>query len=186
MGLTERIVGAAKAAIHSSVHAHTLTDEELRTVFARAMGHLNNIPISYTIKSEVDFHYLPLTPGHFLMGTAYTELQPMDGSVKRLTKAVRYNSVCAMLTMFWKILVAELSKHLRLYNNWLSKTRRVKIGDIALLLDPAKQGTTPLFRITQAQTGIDREIRRIICFDNKKHLFRAITSIAVLLPAEME
>jgi hypothetical protein len=88
--------------------------------------------------------------------------------------------------MFWKILVAELSRHLRLYNNWLSKTRRVKIGDIALLLDPAKQGTTPLFRITQAQTGIDREIRRIICFDNKKHLFRAITSIAVLLPAEME
>jgi hypothetical protein len=97
------------------------------------MRRLNNIPISYTIKSEVDFHYLPLTPGHFLMGTAYTELQPMDVSVKRLTKAVRYNSVCAMLTTFWKRLVAELSTHLRLYNNWLSKTRGFKIGDIALL-----------------------------------------------------
>jgi hypothetical protein len=64
--------------MHSAVHAHTLTDEELRTIFSRAMGHLNNVPIAYTMKSEADFHYLPLTPGHFLMGSAYAELQPID------------------------------------------------------------------------------------------------------------
>jgi hypothetical protein len=29
------------------------------------MGNLNNVPIAYTVKSEADFHYLPLTPGHF-------------------------------------------------------------------------------------------------------------------------
>jgi hypothetical protein len=91
-----------------------------------------------------------------------------------------------MLTMLWKRLVAELSTHRRLYNNWLSKTRGVKIGDIALLLDPAKRGMTPLVWITQAQTGIDGEIRHIICFDGKKHFSRAITNIAVLLPAEEE
>jgi hypothetical protein len=89
MGLAERIVGAAKVAIHSSVHAHTLTDEELQTVFARAMGHLNNFPISYTIKSEGDFHYILLTPGHFMMGIAYAESQPMDFLFEKLTKAVR-------------------------------------------------------------------------------------------------
>jgi hypothetical protein len=60
-GLVERFVEAAKSAIHSAIHAHTLTDEELRTTFARAMGHLNNMPIAYTTKSEVDFHYVPLT-----------------------------------------------------------------------------------------------------------------------------
>jgi hypothetical protein len=59
-GLVERFVGAAKSAIHSAIHAHTLTDEDLCTVFARAMGHLNNMPIAYTTKSEVDFHYVPL------------------------------------------------------------------------------------------------------------------------------
>jgi hypothetical protein len=45
-----------------------------------------------------------------------------------------------MLDTFWKRLVAELSTHLRLYNMWKAKTRGVKLGDIALLLDPAKQG----------------------------------------------
>jgi hypothetical protein len=53
-GLVQRFVGAAKAAIHSAVRGHTLTDEELRTVFSRAMGHLNNIPIAYTVKSDAD------------------------------------------------------------------------------------------------------------------------------------
>jgi hypothetical protein len=69
-GLVKPFVGVAKSAIHSAVQAHTLTDEELRTVFSRAMGHLNNIPIAYTIKSDADFHYQPLTPSHFLMGSA--------------------------------------------------------------------------------------------------------------------
>jgi hypothetical protein len=137
-GLVERFVGAAKSAIHSAIHAHTLTDEELRTVFARAIGHLNNMSIAYTTKSEVDFHYVPLTPAHFLMGAAYSELQPMDVEVEKLTKALRYNRVCNMLDTFWKRLVAELSTHLRLYNMWMAKTRGVKLGDIALLLDPAK------------------------------------------------
>jgi hypothetical protein len=50
-GLVERFVGSAKASVHSAVHGHTLTDEELRKIFSRAMGHLNNVPIAYTVKS---------------------------------------------------------------------------------------------------------------------------------------
>jgi hypothetical protein len=185
-GPVERFVGAAKSAIHSAIHAHTLTDEELRTVFARAMGHLNNTLIAYTTKSEVDFHYVPLTPRHFLMGAADSELQPTDVEVEKLTKALRYNRVCNMLDTFWKRLVAELSTHLRLYNMWMAKTRGVKLGDIALLLDPAKRGATPLIRITQVETGLDGHIRRVICFDEFKTFARAMSSIAVLLPAEEE
>jgi hypothetical protein len=165
-GLVERFVGAAKAAIHSAVHAHTLTDKELRTIFSRAMGHLNNVPIAYTVKSEADFHYLPLTPGHFLMGSAYAELKPIDTESTKLTNATRYKiqqqatryRVCSVLELCWKRLVAELTTRLRVYNNWIYKTRGVKINDIALLLDPAKRGTTPLVRITQVQMGTDGEI----------------------------
>jgi hypothetical protein len=47
----------------------------------------------------------------------------------------------------------------------MAKMRGVKLGDIALLLDPAKQGATPLIRITQVETGLDGHIRRVICFD---------------------
>jgi transposase InsO family protein len=74
MGLVERFVQSAKAAIHSATNADALSDEELRTVFSRAMGHLNDVPIAYMVKSDANFHYTPLTPGHFLMGAAYSEL----------------------------------------------------------------------------------------------------------------
>jgi hypothetical protein len=124
---------------------------------------------------------LPLTPGHFLMGSAYTELQPIDTENTKLTNATRYNRVCSVLELFWKRLVAELTTHLRVYNNWISKTRGVKINDVALLLEPARRGTTPLVRITQVKMGTDGEIRQIVCFDGFKYFDRAITSIAVLL-----
>jgi hypothetical protein len=105
-GLIERFVGATKAAIHSALHAHTLADEELRTIFGRAMGHLNNVPMAYTVKSEADFHYLLLTPGHFLVGSAYAELQPIDTENTKLTNATRYDRVCSVLELFCKRLVA--------------------------------------------------------------------------------
>jgi hypothetical protein len=186
-GLVERFVGAAKAAIHSAVRAHTLTDEELRTVFSRAMGHLNNIPIAYTVKSDADFHYQPLTPSHFLMGSAYNELQPEDVEAGLLSKAIRYNRVCKLLDVFWKRLVAELlSMHLRSYNMWISKTRGVKVGDIAVLLHPTKKGTTPLVKVTEAPRDIDGHVRRVMVWDGQKTTARTITSLAILLPADQE
>jgi hypothetical protein len=36
------------------------------------------------------------------------------------------------------------------------------------------------------ETGLDGHIRPVICFDGFKHFARAISSIAVLLPAEEE
>jgi hypothetical protein len=65
------------------------------------MGHLNNVPVAYTVKNEAYFHYLPLTPGHFLMGSAYTELKPIDTESTKLTNATRYNRVCSVLELFW-------------------------------------------------------------------------------------
>jgi hypothetical protein len=101
-GLVEGFVGATMAAIHSAVHTHTLTDKELWTVFGRAMGHLNNVPVACTVGSEADFHYLPLTPGHLLMGSAYVEQQPIDTENIKLTNATRYDRVSSVLELFWK------------------------------------------------------------------------------------
>jgi hypothetical protein len=176
LGLVERFVGAARAAIPSAVHAHTLTDEALRTVFGRAMGRLNNVPMAYTVKSEAYFHCLPLNPGRFLVGSTYAELQPVDTENAKLTNATRYDRVCSVLELFWKRLVSELTTHL---NNWISRTRGVGINDIALLLDPARRGTTPLVRIARVRMGTDGEIRRVVCFDGFRYFDRALTSILI-------
>jgi hypothetical protein len=55
-----------------------------------------------------------------------------------------------------------------------------------LLLNPKKRGMLPLVRITEVQRGIDAKIRRVTVFDGFTHFGRAITSLAVLVPADAE
>jgi hypothetical protein len=47
--------------------------------------------------------------------------------------------------------------YLQGYNSWISRTGGVKKGDIALLLDTAKRGTTPLVRIRETEMGIHKK-----------------------------
>jgi hypothetical protein len=120
------------------------------------------------------------------MGSAYNELQPEDGEAGQLSKAIRYHRVCKLLDVFWKRLVAELSTLLRSYNIWISKTRGVKVGDVAVLLHPTKRGTTPLVKVMEATRDIDGHVRQLMVWDGQKTIARAITSLAILLPADQE
>jgi hypothetical protein len=79
-----------------------------------------------------------------------------------------------------------LSTHLRKYNTWIAEARGVKLGDIALLLDPKKRGLMPLVRIVGIQKGLDDKIRRVTVFDGHSEFLQAITSLALLVPAEEE
>jgi hypothetical protein len=90
MGLIERIVGAAKAALKPALRTTAVSGEELQTVIAKTMGILNNFPIAYTIHSDVDFHYRPLTPNHFLTGQPSAELQVDSDGKGKFTVAKRY------------------------------------------------------------------------------------------------
>jgi hypothetical protein len=49
MGLVERIISAAKAALKPALRTAALTAEEMRTVIAKTMGILNNFPIAYMV-----------------------------------------------------------------------------------------------------------------------------------------
>jgi hypothetical protein len=71
--------------------------------------------------------------------------------------------------------VAELSTHLRCYNMWISKTQGVKVGDVAVLL-----------HVTEAPRDIDGHVRRVMVWDGQKTIAQAITSLAILLPADQE
>jgi hypothetical protein len=73
---------------------------------------------------------------------------------------------------------------MRQYNNWIAETRGVKLEDIALLLHPKKRGLLPLVRVTKVDRGLDAKIRRVTVFDGFTHFPRAITSLAVLVPAD--
>jgi hypothetical protein len=54
------------------------------------------------------------------------------------------------------------------------------------LLHPTKRGTRPLLRVTEAPRDIDGHVRRVMVWDGQKIIARAITSLAILLPADKE
>jgi hypothetical protein len=182
--LVEKVVGAAKQAMKPTLQSRVVTGEELRTVFAKTMGILNNIPISYVTKSDMDFHYSPLTANHFLLGQPYSEL--VGSETGSLSAVKKFKKLTEILQVFWAKLVAKLSTHLRQYNTWITETRGVKLGDIALLLNLKKRGMMPLVWVSEVQRGLDAQIRRVTVFDGHSHFLRAITSLAVLVPAEEE
>ena len=90
--------------------------------------------------------------------------------------ATRYSRVGSILGLFWERLVAELTTHL---DGWVSKTRGVKIDDIALLLSPARRGATPLVRMARVRRGTDGKVLEVVCFDGFAYFDRAMTSIVI-------
>jgi hypothetical protein len=107
----------------------------------KSLHTLNKFSISYVTKSDMDFYYSPLTPNHFLLGQPYAELQGEE--TKSVSAVKRYKILSEILRIFSAKLVAELTTHLRSFNTWVAETRGVKMGDIALLLDPKKRGLMP-------------------------------------------
>jgi hypothetical protein len=97
-GLVERVVGAAKAALRLALRTALVSSEDLRTIFAKTMGNINNFPIAYIIRSNMDFQYRPLTPNHFLMGQPYAELQAEDTT--KITSVKRYKKSPGNVTHF--------------------------------------------------------------------------------------
>jgi hypothetical protein len=85
------------------------------------------------------------------MGQPYTELQAKDTT--KMTIVERYKKVQEILPIFGAKLIAELTPHLRQYNNWIAETGGVKEGDIALLLYPKKRG---MFSAGQNYGGPER------------------------------
>jgi hypothetical protein len=108
---------------------------------AKALSHFNT-----------KFQFAPPRAPHF------------QGLVERFveaTKATIHSAVHAH-TLTDKELSAIFSPAMGRLNNvpiaYTSKTRGVKMDDIALLLDPARRGTTPLVRMARVRRGTDGEI----------------------------
>ncbi|EFN86785.1 hypothetical protein EAI_00049, partial [Harpegnathos saltator] len=87
--------------LHRILGPHTLTFEELTTLLCKIEACLNSRPIA-PISDTLD-DYEPLTPRHFLIGSALTavpEPSVLDVNEHRLT---RWQLVRQITERFWKV-----------------------------------------------------------------------------------
>ena len=196
-GVFERLIGSVKRALYHALPGTSLfTMEQLQTAFAIVEGTLNSRPLAY-LSGEAG-EPAPLTPNHFLYGSASRPVQVVPaGGPQHLAR--RWLQVQEAAGVFWERLQREIRPHLQLIN----KQKRghytdLRAGDIVAFLHPTCRGRWPLARVKETYPGKDGRVRSILVTLPQiapgreyqrlrdRELRRDVSSVVLLLPAEEE
>lgn len=183
-GLWKAGVRSIKHHLRRVLGAHTPTFEEFSTFLCKIEACLNSRPLSLISDSLDD--YEPLTPGHFLIGSALTvnpELSLMHLNENRLS---RFQLVRQIAERFWKIWYADYINTLQQRHKWLKVRPQIRIGTMVTLrnstLPPCKW---ELGRITKCHAGPDGLIRVVSVKTATSEYKRPIAQLCVL-PVDIE
>ena len=163
-GVFERLVGAAKSALYHVLPSHlSLSWEQLLTAFAVVEGILNARPLAYTSSDAQD--YAPLTPNHFLYGSAST---PLFFPEANTSLAKKWGSLQSWTQAYLEQLERELRPHLQLATKTRARGRvnqkaaqDLQQGDVVTFLLPSSARMWPLARITKVFPGKDGRVRTV-------------------------
>ncbi|XP_019699633.2 uncharacterized protein LOC109504397 [Harpegnathos saltator] len=115
-GLWEAGIKSVKHHVGRSLKNQTLTFEEFTTLLCQIEACLNSRPIA-PLSDTLD-DYEPLTPGHFLIGSALTAIpEPslLDLNEQRLT---RWQLIRQLAERFWRLWYADYVNSLQQRNKW--------------------------------------------------------------------
>ncbi len=188
-GVFERLIGSAKRALVHVLPAHVnLTLEQLVTSFAHVEAILNSRPLSYV--SAGPDSLAPLTPNHFLYGSAS---QPLFDAVTQTLAAYPakcWNFVQATMKQFADRFAKEILPGLHFSTAKNSKHYvPLKVGDVVSFFMPVQAKQWPLAVVDQIYPGIDGLVRtvRLRVRNNhgeEKFYIRNVRKIILLLSAE--
>lgn len=114
------------------VGAHTLTYEELITLLCNVEACLNSRPITPLTNGFEDSE--PLTPGHFLIGSALTAIPESSILALKENRLSRWQLIKQMSERFWKVWAADYLNTLQQRVKWRGvSSSPLRIGQLVLL-----------------------------------------------------
>jgi hypothetical protein len=184
-GLWEARVRSVELHLRRVIGSHTLTFEEMTTLLCNIEACLNSRPLA-PLTDSVD-EYDPLTPGHFLIGSAIRaspEPSVLNLNENRLS---RWQIVRQMTERFWKMWQNDYINTLQQRVKWKRMTPdTIRIGQLVLirntLLPPCKW---ELGRITQCHPGTDGLVRVVTIKTSTAEYKRPLVKLC-LLPIDAE
>ncbi|XP_076384568.1 uncharacterized protein LOC143263623 [Megalopta genalis] len=109
-----------------------LTFEELYTLLTQIESCLNSRPLSPLSSDPTDLN--PLTPGHFLIGTALTTLPSHDLRDIKVTRLNRYQLIQQMVQHFWQRWQRECIQQLQQRHKWQhSTTSKLAVDSLVII-----------------------------------------------------
>ncbi|XP_076384507.1 uncharacterized protein LOC143263380 [Megalopta genalis] len=158
-GLWEGAVKSAKYHLTRVIGDQRLTFEELYTLLTQIESSLNSRPLSPLSSDPTDLN--PLTPGHFLIGTALTTLPSDDLRDIKVTRLNRYQLIQQMVQHFWQMWQRECIQQLQQRHKWQhSTTSKLAVYSLVIIKEdnlPPLQWS--MGRIVQVHPGTDGVIR---------------------------
>ena len=159
-GVFERLVGAAKAALYHALPSHlALTLEQLQTAFAEVEALLNSRPLAYVSTEGKD--PTPLTPNHFLAGSASIPVLSAPWPAVAGNLARRWELVEKTLRLFHRRFEREVLPHYQAATRRRGCGRELKVGDVVTFLLPTAHHKWPLALVTAVFPGKDGHVRTI-------------------------
>jgi len=184
-GLWEAGVKSVKHHLRRVVGSHTLTFEEFITVLCQVEACLNSRPLA-PLTDTVD-DYEPLTPGHFLIGSALTT--PPEPSLLNINenRLSRWQLVRQLTERFWRLWQNDYINTLQQRAKW-QKTARdsIRVGQLVLLRNPLLPPCKwELGRITKCHVGADHLARVITVKTASGEYKRPLVKVCIL-PVDIE
>ena len=151
------------------------TYEEFTTLLCQIESVLNSRPLSPMSSDANDLE--PLTPGHFLIGSALTSL-PEIPTTKPLNAVKRFELVKTLTQHFWNRWQKEYLNNLQAVSKWKKENQQPKVGDLVFLAEDSTPALHwPLARIIELYDGNDNVVRVAKIKTKKSVLIRPLSNL---------
>ncbi|XP_011859408.1 PREDICTED: uncharacterized protein LOC105556905 [Vollenhovia emeryi] len=178
-GLWESGVRSVKHHLRRVLGSHTLTFEEFTTLLSRIEACLNSRPIGPLTDTLDDFE--PLTPGHFLIGSAITT--PPEPSLLHIndSRLSRWQTLRQLTERFWQLWQSDYVNALQQRSKWCRETKEIKPGTMVLLRNPLLPPCKwELGRVMQCHPGSDGLVRVVSVKTASSEYKRPIVKLCIL------
>ncbi|XP_056647358.1 uncharacterized protein LOC130452026, partial [Diorhabda sublineata] len=179
-GLWERAVRSTKYHLKRVLNNTYLTYEEFYTLLSQIEGILNSRPLLPLTEDPDDLQ--PLTPAHFLIGTAIQTIPEPAVPADHKIQLSRYKHITMMIQHFWTMWSKDYLNLLQQRPKWRgTQIDSIQVGSMVLLKE---DGTPPmswkLGRIVKTHPGSDGLVRVVTVKTYSGITKRAINKICVL------
>lgn len=180
-GVWERMVQCVKRVLRHTLKEVSPREYTLQCLMIEAENVVNSRPLTH-LPISVDQEE-PLTPNHFLLGTANTAQTPSGSEPfqKLCTLRKQWRIARQLRDRFWKRWISEYLPTLTRRSKWCQVTEPLKEGDLVFICDrdmPRRQWCRG--RVERVYQGVDGVVRRADVRTRSGVLRRPVSKLAVL------
>lgn len=176
-GCWERLVQSIKKVLKYTLKDAAPQVETLRSLLIEAENIVNSRPLTHIPVTPEEEE--PLTPNHFLLGTANSTQTP--GPIDGFVYKKQWRIAQQLKNCFWRRWIGEILPTLTRRTKWFDKVKPLEIDDLVLICDsdqPRNQWRRG--RIVKVFHGSDEQIRAVEVKTNAGILRRPASKIALL------